>query len=168
MGGTCPCICSCVHRKFGRTRKRVLAASRGSSVASGGWWRPPHATSFPTFGTLKDTNALTVQKIKMQTKSLPFPTHLAGELQCQQAAWRRTDRHRSHVPAGAPLLPSGPGHPGPCVVQQLLPGLFHQLRPRGTCGVCWWVCVSSFTRACPCLHGTCISLLLHVDLMPAE
>ena len=63
---------------------------------------------------------------------------------------------RSHIPAGAPLLPSGPGHPGPCVLQQLLPGLFHQLRPRGTCGVCWWVCASSFTRACLCLHGTCI------------
>lgn len=75
MGGICPCICSCVRRKFGRTHKRGLAAARGSSVASGGWWRPPHATSLPTFGTLKDTNALTVQKIKMLTKSLPALPH---------------------------------------------------------------------------------------------
>lgn len=168
MEGICPCICSCVRRKFGRTHKRGLAAARGSSVASGGWWRPPHATSLPTFGILKDTKALTVQKIKMLSLCLPFPTHLAGELQCQQAAWRRTERHRSHVPAGAPLLPSGSGHPGPRVLQQLLPGLFHQLGPRGTCWVCWWVCASSFTWACPCLPGTCISPLLHTNLVPAE
>lgn len=61
--------------KFGRTHKRGLAAARGSSVASGGWWRPPHIYIPSYLWNLKDTNALTVQKIKMLTKSLPALPH---------------------------------------------------------------------------------------------
>ncbi|XP_027442111.1 transmembrane protein 44 isoform X3 [Zalophus californianus] len=54
----------------------------------------------------------------------------AGKLQHHQAARRWTDEPWRHHTAGAPLVPSRSGHPGPCVFQQLLRGLLHQLGPR--------------------------------------
>ncbi|XP_045395932.1 transmembrane protein 44 isoform X7 [Lemur catta] len=55
----------------------------------------------------------------------------AGRLRCHQAARRRTDERWRCTPAGAPLIPSYSGHPGPSVFQQLLRGVLHQLRPGG-------------------------------------
>ncbi|XP_019304338.2 transmembrane protein 44 isoform X3 [Panthera pardus] len=53
----------------------------------------------------------------------------AGRLQHHPAAWRWTDEPWRREPAGAALLPSRSGHPGPRVFQQLLRSLLHQLRP---------------------------------------
>nr|XP_012635723.1 transmembrane protein 44 isoform X4 [Microcebus murinus] len=55
----------------------------------------------------------------------------AGRLQCHQAARRRTDGRWRRPAAGAALVPSYSGHPGPSVFQQLLRGVLHQLRPGG-------------------------------------
>ncbi|XP_046514034.1 transmembrane protein 44 isoform X2 [Equus quagga] len=82
---------------------------------------------------------------RSQDSSCWFPR---SRLQRHQAARRRSDEHRRRVPAGAPLVPSRSGHPGPRVLQQLLRGVLHQLRPRGTrCRLPAGAWASSFTSA---------------------
>lgn len=99
---------------------------------------------------------------------LPFPPHLAGRLQHQQAAWWRTDRHGRCTPAGAPLVPTRSSHPGPRVFQQLLRGSLHQLRPWGTCcclPVGAWA--SSSTHPCWLLYAA-VRESAYTNFMPAK
>ncbi|XP_070365256.1 transmembrane protein 44 isoform X10 [Equus asinus] len=84
-------------------------------------------------GASHHTTALQVTQDDGSHQSLHGADHrasAAGRLQRHQAARRRSDEHRRRVPAGAPLVPSRSGHPGPRVLQQLLRGVLHQLRPR--------------------------------------
>uniref|UniRef100_A0A8C3WRU0 Transmembrane protein 44 n=1 Tax=Catagonus wagneri TaxID=51154 RepID=A0A8C3WRU0_9CETA len=77
----------------------------------------PHCESLKKTAAISRYMELTIEPVQQAGCSA---TRLPGDGQTSG----------SRDPAGAPLVPSGSGHPGPRVLQQLLPGLLHQLRPR--------------------------------------